>query len=611
MTVTASTENSSRSSNRVSCILPANLTKQERTLKWIPISTQEDLEQIRANPSGNFFLCQSITLQAVPNPTTAKIVADEQGKRDLTHIPLPLPKNNFHVLFGLFFDSGAFNGIFDGNGKTISGLSMPKFVVGDDVEFSPSYSGLFYRIGASGIVRNLRVYEPKMRVGDRSGVIAGENHGTISNVVISGRGFIQQPPMSGGLSYVYNLGGIVGANYGKILNSSIASDFSVLGYDQVGGIVGSCAPWLSGQPVIKNTIFRGALTIGERTFSQNYGGIVALSTNCLIDSSHSLGRISGGIYTGGLIGTIANSSIIQDSTVNGSVLGAKGVGGLVGAISEYAPEMEERKAMEAAAVKIVRSGFNGILGGIERRESSPNDYLPRTAVGGLIGVFEDAPLTAARYPGLVMWAFPLVIDSSYATGEFDLPSPTGFTNDRTMTTTAAPLNSFCGGFIGATNQGKLTSINFSYADMKPARWVFDTPQTLPGLNGLPALTSDPVVSKLGLTGGTCQQIGGIVGDGFLIPWNAVFNRENLPAEHFLAEGANGPRYGFSPAVFDALKQYIKPLSSVDAQFGISQKELLSLDTFISRRWSIAPAGKVVSPAPTWRFDEGSYPYLNY
>ena len=113
-----------------------------------------------------------------------------------------------------------FGGTFEGQGHTISGLSITG---------SGNVRGLFRYIQPTGAVRDLHV-SGSIAPSDRKntlGGLAGENQGTITNCTFSGA-----------VSGADSIGGIAGINevQGQIINCSFSG--SVTGEHYVGGIAG-------------------------------------------------------------------------------------------------------------------------------------------------------------------------------------------------------------------------------------------------------------------------------------------------------------------------------------------------------------------------------------
>ncbi|MBR4181806.1 MAG: hypothetical protein IKQ57_06705, partial [Candidatus Methanomethylophilaceae archaeon] len=122
-----------------------------------------------------------------------------------------------------------FNGVLDGNGKTISGVSRC----------------IFEKIGSSATVKNLKISSPQINSSASSvGVLSIYNYGTISNVTISNPnidttgkigavagliavnnyGTISNCDVSGGHVYTRgSFGAIAGQSSGKIVNCKVTS----------------------------------------------------------------------------------------------------------------------------------------------------------------------------------------------------------------------------------------------------------------------------------------------------------------------------------------------------------------------------------------------------
>ena len=95
-----------------------------------------------------------------------------------------------------------FAGTFDGNNKTITGLTINKST-GSNV-------GLFASIAKGGTVKNLKLDDVDITAGSNVGAIAGENRGTIENCSVSG-----SVTSSAGVNNS-NVGSIMGLNRGTI-----------------------------------------------------------------------------------------------------------------------------------------------------------------------------------------------------------------------------------------------------------------------------------------------------------------------------------------------------------------------------------------------------------
>ena len=228
-----------------------------------------------------------------------------------------------------------FSGVFDGNGHTISHLTVG----------SGRFLGLFGALSENGSVSNLcleaveitgtGVYLRNLKISDGNfvGSLAGFSRGRITNCCSTGSvsgtgdyvgGLVGQNYYEGSITYSYNngmvsgtgdhTGGLVGLNAGRITNCH--SSGSVTGIEDVGGLVGDD---------------RGSITTSYSTSSvsgdSRVGGLVGIYgdvTNC-----YSTGLVSGIEDVGGLVGASYNGSITNCYSA-GPVSGEWSVGGLVG-----------------------------------------------------------------------------------------------------------------------------------------------------------------------------------------------------------------------------------------------------------------------------------------
>lgn len=219
-----------------------------------------------------------------------------------------------------------FGGTFEGQGHTISGLSLTG---------SGNVRGLFRYIQPSGVVRDLSVegwIDPTDRKNTLGG-IAGSNQGLLSNC--SFHGTVR------GADYI---GGLVGTNEstGQIINCTFSG--AVTGEHYVGGIAGQnggsiirCAN--SGS--INTTEVDAELDLDNLNQEQlnaaenvpvctDIGGITGFSTG-ILQSCVNTGAV-GYAHVGYNIGGIAGrqSGYLNGCTNSGTILGRKDVGGIAG-----------------------------------------------------------------------------------------------------------------------------------------------------------------------------------------------------------------------------------------------------------------------------------------
>ena len=197
----------------------------------------------------------------------------------------------------------AFTGSFDGQGHTVTGLTINRPSTND--------VGLFGYTGTGASIDNLTLADVNIAGHTEVAGLVGYNNGGVTNVSVSGS-------VTGGL---YDVGGVAGTNdTGSI--SEAQSSASVSGSTQVGGLVGSSG----------GTISQSFATGSVRASPSggNAGGLVGtLSGNVKISNSYSTASVSAG-GAGGLIGRIYNGTpTLTNVWSSGAVSGAV-TGGVIG-----------------------------------------------------------------------------------------------------------------------------------------------------------------------------------------------------------------------------------------------------------------------------------------
>ena len=187
-----------------------------------------------------------------------------------------------------------FTGILDGNGYTISNLSINN---------AGSYTGLFAQM--NGTVRNLTIENANIKGGaNYTGILAGKSTGNISNVYVSGT--------VSGAKYVGGLVGYVSpvdtySDYGSSPDSYITcvgANVTVTGTEDVGGLIG----------VLTDTMAPG------------------YAAGVIISNAYSTGRVQGETIVGGLVGSFYGDDSVIQNTYSTSSVGATASGGVTGAV---------------------------------------------------------------------------------------------------------------------------------------------------------------------------------------------------------------------------------------------------------------------------------------
>ena len=331
----------------------------------IEIAYLEELDAIRHQPDGSGYKATAsadkITagcplLSGVEKCRGYELINDLDFNNDASYrTPNPsLLKDSWTVSnFLNASDSGwqpsVLNGVFNGNGYTISNMQINRSVG------NLSHVGLFFSIGSSGRIENLGLVDPAIKglVGIKNvGGIAGsmQRDGVIVNSYVvgdvaagntdkiirgdvgfgSGRGFI------GGMvgwnkGFILNsyakinvvaedsgmasnkqvgVGGLVGRNIdgGKVYNSYATGE--VKGPCVVSGLVGNQFSTDSSELLkrseIKNSYTTGNIETGfgscVNANNQVASGLVGRNTNSTVENSYTLGKISGDGALAGLVG---------------------------------------------------------------------------------------------------------------------------------------------------------------------------------------------------------------------------------------------------------------------------------------------------------------------
>ena len=217
-------------------------------------------------------------------------------------------------------EAKAFEGIFDGNGKTISGLILGQ--VTDPVLLNTrqvSYAGFFGIIGKNGNVKNLKI----------------DNSSVTSEAQWYGKGTKRT-------AVIQYVGAVVGLNYGVMENCIAGENVSVVSHGDeessgVGGVAGrnggygtmiGCTNYASVEAAEMAGGIAGANT-GAISTSINYGTISGKTAGGIVGSSHyrnitgenitlvpgriaacqNLGSVTGSSFAGGIAGENKDGSI--------------------------------------------------------------------------------------------------------------------------------------------------------------------------------------------------------------------------------------------------------------------------------------------------------------
>ncbi len=266
-----------------------------------------------------------------------------------------------------------FNGVFEGNGHTISGLYMQ--VKGSDY-------GLFRYIGELGQVKDLKVTGSMAPTGSQEyiGGIVGVNYGIVENC-----------SFEGSVSGLNAVGAIAGVNKptGKIIDCN--SKALILATNCTGGIAGRNDGLISG------CVSKSSINIEELETTLDMGGMIDLGTLNSVDTvitRNDMGGIAGnstGIITGckneGIVGynhtgynvggiAGSQSGIILFSENTGEIYGRKDVGGIVGQAIPYVESeyLEDKAEQTRNDINRLSNTVNNISTTMKSSSEEINQY---------------------------------------------------------------------------------------------------------------------------------------------------------------------------------------------------------------------------------------------
>ena len=391
-------------------------------------------------------------------------------------------------------DSKLFNGAYNGNGKTITGLTIAS---------TADNQGLFGVTGRNGTVKGVTLKDVSITGGDYVGAVVGSSFGEVADCAVSGS--------VSGVDYV---GGVVGRNsdgfssgiYGAARMSGCSFTIgSVTGVGYVGGIVGYSD---GGNAVVSNCSFKGSSVTG----TDNYvGGVVGYSiginatvSNC----SFSGAGVTGAGYVGGVVGG-TNRGGVGNCSASGAVTGSGDyVGGVVGQNAGI-NTLVDGCSYFGISVKGANH-IGGIAGGNSaawvKNCSASNGSVTGTGnyVGGIVGrnygayaevsncSFTGASVTGVDYVGGVVG------------GADDSPNRATIVVKLCSATSSITGVDWVGGVVGIS-YSNLESLTFSGSSVKGANRV----------GGIVGSSSASTVKNCSVTGGsvtgTGKYIGGVVG----------------------------------------------------------------------------------------------------
>ncbi len=294
-------------------------------------------------------------------------------------------KDNFSKKFIPIGNStNSFQGTFDGNDNTITGLYINQ---------KTNYAGLFGYV-SNAEIKNLKMKNCKI---DSTGSYVGNFVGRANNSSISNCS-AEKTEVSG----ISSVSGIVGCVSGPTIITNCYNTGSVSGSSSVGGIVGNVA---LDTATITNCYNTGSVSATPSS-SYSYdavGGIVgyvhmatATITNCYNTGSVS----STSNYVGGILGNVYTATATITNCYNtGSVSGDYSVGGIVGYVYDATATITNCYNTESVSGT---SQVGGIVGRVNRNAIATITncyYLKTSSVNANVNAIGNGTAEADSYYG--------------------------------------------------------------------------------------------------------------------------------------------------------------------------------------------------------------------
>ena len=322
----------------------------------IDIYTLEDLNAIRYQPAASYQLRADLDFNEPNSYTNISNMDQWAANDDRTNAGwLPIP---------------FYQGVFDGNGHTISNL-----YINQPTKDTIGLFAIILSLGNPAEIKNVGLL----------------------NVDIQGQGVI---------------GGLLGLGNLKIVNSYVTGN--VKGDSIVGGLIGGGS----------NSEIISSFTNVDITGNQNVGGLAGQSGN-LTSNSYALGSVTGNTSVGGLAGD--GQGLVVNSYASGEVNGDNNTGGLIGIAGEtfMATIINSYASGEVNG----KNNTGGLVGFVDRKYMATiiNSYASGVVngennTGGLIGM--NGENNTGGLVGIINNSTSTIINS-YASGEVYGESNTG------------------------------------------------------------------------------------------------------------------------------------------------------------------------------------------
>ncbi|TCO09766.1 InlB B-repeat-containing protein [Natronoflexus pectinivorans] len=206
--------------------------------------------------------------------------------------------------------ANAFNGVYDGNGHSISNLYINRP--------EEDAVGLFGMLAYS-VIKNVHLKDVAITGSNSVGGLVGVNRSVNSGL------FIENSSVSGIVQGGAAIGGMVGESTHLSTISDCITDVMVSGQSSVGGFAGYASNFTS---ISRSSAY------GDVSGTSSYtGGFIGRALSyTIIEDCYSKGSVTGNLYCGGFVGFISSNRHLQiiNSFSTGNVVGENHLGGLMG-----------------------------------------------------------------------------------------------------------------------------------------------------------------------------------------------------------------------------------------------------------------------------------------
>lgn len=307
--------------------LPKSLADMECAVtrnNLIRIYTAQELAQLRDDVNdGNAYEGKHIILTC--DIDLSSVCGADINGAEASWTPIGAKDNHADEAYDIDIKDNIFNGCFDGNGHTVSGLYINSDENADAGEADRNYFGLFGCTGEKSVIKNLTLdgsvaVSGTIRFGSVSdlkdvytGALAGYNGGMIENC--------HNNATVDAAATLMSVGGIAGASTGEISRCSNNADISGTSGINAGGIAGKSTAKISKCSNYGNIIKVGRCTGG---IAGRLEGAEATVDNCCNLSDVSSSYLHGYGYEGGIAGYASDIAKVTNSYSVGTISGENG-----------------------------------------------------------------------------------------------------------------------------------------------------------------------------------------------------------------------------------------------------------------------------------------------